>query len=543
MKKIKRNLAPIFSITFGLAICLSILAYAETNTENILQYPPLGITGHQILDENAAGASITNLLTDGEVTTNNGYIETVSGNVTTNNGTIKNVYGHVGTNKGQIEGGILVNGSLGENDTTGVVAKNDNTITRNDGTVTLNINTIENNYGTVNENAVNGTVTMHDGSIGTNAGTVYIENAGSELNPIIIGTNTGEINISNSYVSVTSNEGTINISGNTHLECTTNETTGVINKDPLSSATYSVTTDNGLINDGLVKIEVTGDDGNLVIVVCEAEIDSVPYTKQGGSIMFTLPSEYGCKDASVYSLNEALQFVTPNLENGQTVFTLECHKHDFEWAQDITNLNHWKICEGCGDTKYELEEHTWKWVSDGNATYEEDGTKHEECSKCGYTKASVPDVESKLTRSSHKRLNKSSDKKDEVKKDEPKIEEPKVEEIKTEILDDKKENEVKPVEEIKPVSKVEEVKPVEIKKQKPIIKEEINEALSKEEINEVQENNESENELEIEEEIKDEEIDNEIIEEESSSHLPIILTIIITSIAVISLIAVLLKRK
>jgi hypothetical protein len=50
-------------------------------------------------------------------------------------------------------------------------------------------------------------------------------------------------------------------------------------------------------------------------------------------------------------------------------------------------MGHWNICE-CGEKLNEAA-HTFEWVTDKKATATEKGSKHEECSVCGYEKAAV----------------------------------------------------------------------------------------------------------------------------------------------------------
>ena len=52
------------------------------------------------------------------------------------------------------------------------------------------------------------------------------------------------------------------------------------------------------------------------------------------------------------------------------------------WHQDETN--HWNICE-CGEI-LNLEAHTFRWMTDREATQTEPGLRHEECAVCGYAK-------------------------------------------------------------------------------------------------------------------------------------------------------------
>ena len=61
------------------------------------------------------------------------------------------------------------------------------------------------------------------------------------------------------------------------------------------------------------------------------------------------------------------------------------HKYGTEWKYDETN--HWHECE-CGN-KADITAHTFKQIIDREATATEKGSKHEECTVCGYKKAAV----------------------------------------------------------------------------------------------------------------------------------------------------------
>ena len=66
---------------------------------------------------------------------------------------------------------------------------------------------------------------------------------------------------------------------------------------------------------------------------------------------------------------------------------IDSHNHDYgtEWKYDSTN--HWHKCE-CGN-KADITAHTFKQIIDKEATATEKGSKHEECTVCGYKKAAV----------------------------------------------------------------------------------------------------------------------------------------------------------
>lgn len=61
------------------------------------------------------------------------------------------------------------------------------------------------------------------------------------------------------------------------------------------------------------------------------------------------------------------------------------HNHGADWKSDADN--HWHECP-CGDRK-DTAAHSFKWVIDKEATATARGSKHEECTVCGYKKATV----------------------------------------------------------------------------------------------------------------------------------------------------------
>ena len=77
-----------------------------------------------------------------------------------------------------------------------------------------------------------------------------------------------------------------------------------------------------------------------------------------------------------------------SLPNIKTIIpAADSHIHDYgaDWKYDETN--HWHEC-ACGD-KADTAAHTFKWVTDKEASATENGSKHEECTVCGYKKAAV----------------------------------------------------------------------------------------------------------------------------------------------------------
>ena len=66
---------------------------------------------------------------------------------------------------------------------------------------------------------------------------------------------------------------------------------------------------------------------------------------------------------------------------------IDSHNHNYgtEWKYDSTN--HWHECED--GNKAEITAHNFKWIIDKEATTAEKGSKHEECTVCGYKKTAV----------------------------------------------------------------------------------------------------------------------------------------------------------
>ncbi len=77
-----------------------------------------------------------------------------------------------------------------------------------------------------------------------------------------------------------------------------------------------------------------------------------------------------------------------SLPNVKTITpTAASHTHSYGTAWKCDGTNHWHEC-ACGDTA-DTAAHTFKWVTDKEATATEKGSKHEECTVCGYKKAAV----------------------------------------------------------------------------------------------------------------------------------------------------------
>lgn len=87
------------------------------------------------------------------------------------------------------------------------------------------------------------------------------------------------------------------------------------------------------------------------------------------------------------------------------------HNHNYgEWVSDETN--HWKECSLCGNMT-DISNHTYKWVIDKEATSTEKGSKHQECSVCGYKLAAVeiPVIDDSIGTSDNENVDKVDDNK------------------------------------------------------------------------------------------------------------------------------------
>ena len=98
-----------------------------------------------------------------------------------------------------------------------------------------------------------------------------------------------------------------------------------------------------------------------------------------GNIEYWLCTKCGCyfSDANGSTAIAAADVVIPK--------TAEHTADSTGWHSDADN--HWNTCE-CGE-KLNLSGHSFTWVIDREATAEEKGSKHEQCTVCGYAKAAV----------------------------------------------------------------------------------------------------------------------------------------------------------
>ena len=79
---------------------------------------------------------------------------------------------------------------------------------------------------------------------------------------------------------------------------------------------------------------------------------------------------------------------TPNYKEASAEYTLTVTDHRLgdKWESDADK--HWHVCVIC-QTKVDSAAHDFQWVIDKEATTTEKGSKHEECTVCGYEKEAV----------------------------------------------------------------------------------------------------------------------------------------------------------
>ena len=155
---------------------------------------------------NSTGIVTTN---EGTVTINNGTVTTNNGTVSTNNNTVTTNNGTVTTNNKTVG---TNNGTVSTNSSSGTVGTNNGTVTTNNGTVGNNNDTVTTNNGTVDNNGRivetnNGYISANEGEVKTNNGTV-----GTNVTGVII--NNGTVTDNDNVVRINNTTGTvINVGG------------------------------------------------------------------------------------------------------------------------------------------------------------------------------------------------------------------------------------------------------------------------------------------------------------------------------------------
>ena len=81
---------------------------------------------------------------------------------------------------------------------------------------------------------------------------------------------------------------------------------------------------------------------------------------------------------------------TGDYKDASASYKLTVTQHEFSDKWSFDENNHWHKCivNDC-DMKSEFAKHNFQWVVDKEATTTEKGSKHKECTVCGYKEAPV----------------------------------------------------------------------------------------------------------------------------------------------------------
>ena len=125
----------------------------------------------------------------------------------------------------------------------------------------------------------------------------------------------------------------------------------------------------------------------------------INHTEDGGSVT------YKSSDENVATVDEsgtvtivgagtaiitATAAETGDYKDASASYTLTVTQHEFSEDWESGADGHWHKCtvDGC-DVKSDFADHKFQWVVDKEATTTEKGSKHKECTVCGYKEAAV----------------------------------------------------------------------------------------------------------------------------------------------------------
>lgn len=145
--------------------------------------------------------------------------------------------------------------------------------------------------------------------------------------------------------------------------------------------------------------EISFDMGDVTVHANEKTVTNpIARTENGGSVTYTSSNkDVATVDATTGKVTivgagtatiTATAAETPSYKKASAEYTLTVTDHQLgnKWESDADN--HWRVCEIC-QTKVDSADHEFQWVVDKEATTTEKGSKHEECTVCGYKKAAV----------------------------------------------------------------------------------------------------------------------------------------------------------
>ena len=99
-----------------------------------------------------------------------------------------------------------------------------------------------------------------------------------------------------------------------------------------------------------------------------------------------------CTEKGVTTYTAKVTFNGQEYTNSKDVADVEmiAHSYSEDWKNDADS--HWKECTVCQDKTQEAV-HTFTWVVDKEATQDETGLKHEECTVCGYKRSEGTEID------------------------------------------------------------------------------------------------------------------------------------------------------
>ena len=175
-------------------------------------------------------------------------------------------------------------------------------------------------------------------------------------------------------------------SGNTTLEDANSETTTFIMPD--SEVSVKATYKNAPVTTYSLTTQVNGGHGTISASktgLTAGSTETITFTPEVGYEIDTVTVNGTATSVSGNTLN-----VTMN-ENKTVIVTYKAtgggehtHSHGSEWKNDADN--HWHECS-CGDKKDTAAHTAGEWIIDTPATATTSGSKHKECTVCGYTMA------------------------------------------------------------------------------------------------------------------------------------------------------------
>lgn len=125
--------------------------------------------------------------------------------------------------------------------------------------------------------------------------------------------------------------------------------------------------------------------GNITVIAATGHTLQKNDKVEAGCMTEGKEAYYTCEACGKYFEDEAGKVEITNIDEYGNI-PATGHKAGEEWKSDATG--HWNECVYCGDKMNETA-HTYAWVTDEEATATEAGSKHEECTVCGYEKAAV----------------------------------------------------------------------------------------------------------------------------------------------------------